>query len=139
MNKRVIMMIFPRNKYMATPTGKAYMVRERKKFAELAGNAIRVWFHTRVYAWDPSVTLNFDTVHGSFSDELPLDGPNLFALTKSAVSTSLPYSSSGWTNLPADGVFYVEPSMGRCDVQAICGGANGSIEFESWVTLEFGT
>lgn len=139
MTKRMMMVVFPRNKYKSTVNGVPYLTRDRKKFAELAGNATRVTFYTRVYAYDTGVTLNFTVAHSGFADELPLEGARLYDLTPTLPSgaPTLPYGAGSMANLPDDGVFAVTPTMGRCEIKALAGGAAGSVEFETWATLEF--
>lgn len=141
MTKRMLVLVFPRNKYRGTANGVPYLTRDRKKFSELAGNATLVTFQTRVYDRDTGVTLDFTAAHCGFSDELPLEGARLFSLARTvpASTPALPYDATSMTSLPDDGVFSVAPTMGRCEVKATVGGATGAIEFEIWATLEFET
>lgn len=141
MTKRMMMVVFPRAKYRATVAGLPHLMQERKKFSELAGNATRVTFYTRVYSRDSNVTVDFTVGHSGFSDELPMAGIRSFQLTRTVPSTTptLPYDGSSMSTLPDDGVFEVSPTMGRCEPLALAAGAAGFIEFETWATLQFDT
>lgn len=135
MAKKVIIQLYPRNKYPSTVAGKTYYPRERKKLGTMVGGADEMWVHTRVFARDASVTLNFTILHGCQGDEPPGEGPRMFPLSASNISPNLPYDGTSMTALPDDGSFSVNPKMGLADIQAFAAGAVGSIEFESWATL----
>ena len=136
MTKKLIVNIFPRNKYPASAGGKTYQPRDRKKLMSMIGGADQAYFQTRVYARDANVTLNFDVLQGSFGDEPPAEGPRPFALAKSnLLPNTLPWDSGNMANLPDDGMFSVNPGMGLTDFLAVAGGATGSVEFETWATL----
>jgi hypothetical protein len=133
----MIVNLFPRNKYPSSVAGKSFTPRDRAKLQALLGSATEIWVHTRVYARDANVYLDFDLQHGCLGDEPPLDGLRGFSLTKSNTSPVMPYDTTTMAILPDDGVFSVSPKMGLVDVQAKVYNAGGSIEFESWATLIF--
>lgn len=135
MTKKVIVNVYPRNKYPSSAGGKVYQPRDRKKLMSMIGGADKAYFQTRVYARDNSVTLDFDVLQGTMGDEPPAEGPRAFPLAKSGASPALPYDGTSMANLPDDGLFSVEPGAGLVDISAKAAGASGSIEFETWVTL----
>lgn len=135
--RKMIVCLFPRNKYPATVAGKLLSPRDKAKLQSLLGSADEVWVHTRVYARDANVFLDLTLFHGCLGDEPPGEGIRTFALTRSNATPTLPYDTTNMATLPDDGVFSVDPKMGLTDVEAKVYNAAGSIEFESWATLIF--
>lgn len=135
MTRKVIVCVFPRNRYPSSVNGRTMVPKEREKLKTAMGSANEVWIHTRVYARDTNVFLDFDLTHGSLSDENPAEGLRSFPLTRSATTPALPYDTTNMATLPDDGSFCVNPKMGLVDVQAKAYNANGTIEFEAWATL----
>jgi hypothetical protein len=135
MTRKVIVALYPRNKYPSSVSGRTLFPKDREKLKTALGSADEVWVHTRVYARDPNVFLDFDFTHGSLGDENPSEGLRQFSLARSGAFPALPYDTTNMPTLPDDGAFYVNPKMGLVDVQAKAYNASGSIEFEAWATL----
>ena len=141
MRSRVVVSLFPRNRYIGGATAKKYYPREREKLAKMLGGATKVSVHCRVYDRSGSgAVLDFEISQGAFGDELPSEAARLFTLTASGQTPTLPWNNTAMANLPDDGTFYVSPTLIMLDVAAVVsGGANVWVEFELYVVAEFAT
>jgi hypothetical protein len=130
--------IFPRNRYKGAATAVNYFPRDRQKLAKLLGGATKVTSHVRVYDRSTNGVVDFEVDQGSFGEEMPAEAARLFTLTLQGQTPSLPYNSTNMANLPDDGTFYVQATMGLLDIVAkVSGGANTWVDFEMFVTAEF--
>ena len=137
MSKKVIINLFPRNKYPSTVSGRVIHPRDRAKVASMLGGADEVWVHTRVYLRDTNVRLDFAAAQGCLGSEPPSEGLRTFTLPFSNMTPGLPYDSTNMPNIPDDAAFSFSPKMGLVDLEAKVYNAAGSIEFETWATLIF--
>lgn len=136
--RRVRFLLFKRNKYVASASGKTYLPKDRLKAAEAMGAATSVTVHGRIYARDSGISVDFDAVQGCFGDELPLEGPRAFTLAKSGTSPALPWDGTSMATLPDDGSFAVSPTMSLAELQLKVTGT-GSVELEMWGTAHYDT
>lgn len=136
MQRRMMVEVFPRNRYLGDSTEKLYYPRERQRLAKLFGMASRVDFHFRVYDRASGAEVTFQTSHGCFGDEMPAEAPRLFAIVMSGQTPALPYDGTSMANLPDDGTFHILPDMGLVDIVAkVSGGANTWVEFAGYATV----
>lgn len=94
MTRKVIVQLFPRNKYPSSAGGRTFFPKDREKLKSLMGSANEIWIETRVYARDTNVFLDFDLTHATLGDESPAEGLRQFQLTKSGATPALPYDTT---------------------------------------------